>query len=127
MKWFIKCIKQYADFKGRARRKEYWMFALFYSIFSIAAMLIDAILWEELPIFETLFDLFIFIPYLAVCIRRLHDTGNSGWWVIIALIPIIGTIWLLVLVCSNSEPGTNEWGDNPKEQIVKQSITTEEI
>ena len=127
MEWFIKCIKQYADFKGRARRKEYWMFALFYSIFSIAAMLIDAILWEEIPIFEILFDLFIFIPYLAVCIRRLHDTGNSGWWVIISLIPIIGTIWFLVLVCSNSEPGTNEWGDNPKEQIVKQSITTEEI
>lgn len=115
MEWFIKCIKQYADFKGRARRKEYWMFTLFYSIFTIAAMLIDAILWEELPIFETLFGLFILIPSFAVEVRRLHDIGKSGWMLLIVLIPIVGAIWLLILFCKDSEPGSNNWGDNPKE------------
>lgn len=115
MEWFIKCIKQYADFKGRARRKEYWMFTLFDLIFTIAAMLIDAILWAELPIFETLFGLFILIPSLAVEVRRLHDIGKSGWMILIALIPIVGIIWLIVLLCKDSEPGSNNWGDNPKE------------
>ena len=115
MEWFIKCIKQYADFKGRARRKEYWMFTLFYSIFTIAAMLIDAILLEELPIFETLFGLFILIPSFAVEVRRLHDIGKSGWMMLIVLIPIVGAIWLIVLFCQDSEPGSNNWGDNPKE------------
>ncbi|MEE1142120.1 MAG: DUF805 domain-containing protein [Bacteroidales bacterium] len=115
MEWFIKCIKQYADFKGRARRKEFWMFTLFCTIFNIAAMLIDVILWAELPIFETLFSLFIFIPSLAVGIRRLHDIGKSGWMWLIAFIPIVGAIWLLILWCKDGEPGTNKWGDNPKE------------
>lgn len=115
MEWFIKCIKQYADFKGRARRKEFWMFELFCLIFSIAAMLIDAILWEELPILETLFDLFTLIPSLAVGVRRLHDIGKSGWMWLIAFIPIVGIIWLIVLFCKDSEPGSNKWGDNPKE------------
>lgn len=115
MEWFIKCIKQYADFKGRARRKEYWMFTLFCIIFNIVAMLIDVILLAGLPIFETLFSLFIFIPSLAVGVRRLHDIGKSGWMWLIAFIPLAGAIWLLILFCEDSEPGSNNWGDNPKE------------
>ncbi len=115
MEWFIKCIKQYADFKGRARRKEYWMFTLFNAIFGIVATILDLALFSGASIMSTLLGLFLLIPGLAVCIRRLHDIGNSGWWVLIALIPIIGAIWLLVLVCLDSEPGTNKWGDNPKE------------
>lgn len=115
MEWFIKCIKQYADFKGRARRKEYWMFYLFWLAFSFLAMLIDLMIFEGVPIFATLFSFFIFIPSLAVEVRRLHDVGASGWMLLVAFIPIVGIIWLIVLFCKAGEPGTNEWGDNPKE------------
>ena len=121
MKWFIKCIKQYADFKGRARRKEYWMFTLFYLLFLLPLALLMGIeigLEIEVPIFTILFVLFIFaiiVPTYAVTARRLHDTGRSGWWILINFIPYIGGIWLFVLTCLDSEPGTNKWGENPKE------------
>ncbi|MEE0889497.1 MAG: DUF805 domain-containing protein [Bacteroidales bacterium] len=121
MKWFIKCIKQYADFKGRARRKEYWMFTLFYLLFLLPLALLVGIeigLEIEVPIFTILFVLFIFaliVPTYAVTARRLHDTGRSGWWILINFIPYIGGIWLFVLTCLDSKPGTNKWGDNPKE------------
>ena len=121
MKWFIKCIKQYADFKGRARRKEYWMFTLFYLLFLLPLAVLVGIeigLEIEIPIFTILFVLFIFaliVPTYAVTARRLHDTGRSGWWILINFIPYIGGIWLFVLTCLDSEPGTNKWGDNPKE------------
>lgn len=121
MEWFIKCIKQYADFKGRARRKEYWMFTLFYLLFLLPLALLMGIeigLEIEVPIFTILFVLFIFaiiVPTYAVTARRLHDTGRSGWWILINFIPYIGGIWLFVLTCLDSEPGTNKWGENPKE------------
>jgi uncharacterized membrane protein YhaH (DUF805 family) len=121
MKWFIKCIKQYADFKGRARRKEYWMFTLFYLLFLLPLALLVGIeigLEIEVRIFTILFVLFIFaliVPTYAVTARRLHDTGRSGWWILINFIPYIGGIWLFVLTCLDSKPGTNKWGDNPKE------------
>lgn len=121
MKWFIKCIKQYADFKGRARRKKYWMFTLFYLLFLLPLALLVGIeigLEIEVPIFTILFVLFIFaliVPTYAVTARRLHDTGRSGWWILINFIPYIGGIWLFVLTCLDSKPGTNKWGDNPKE------------
>ena len=115
MKWFIKCIKQYADFKGRARRKEYWMFTLFNAIFSIVASLIDTAIFGGLPILATLLSLFVLIPGLAVCVRRLHDVGKSGWMLLVCLIPVVGAIWLFILMCTDSEIGTNKWGDNPKE------------
>lgn len=119
MKWFIKVLKQYVDFKGRARRKEYWMFVLFYSIFLIITSILDITLGIGFgdtgtgPI-TLLFYLAILIPGLAVTVRRLHDVGKSGWMMLIQLIPIIGTIWLLVLLVTNSNPGENKYGANPK-------------
>ena len=114
MEWFIKCIKQYADFKGRARRKEYWMFTLFYLLFLLPLAVLVGIeigLEIEIPIFTILFVLFIFaliVPTYAVTARRLHDTGRSGWWILINFIPYIGGIWLFVLTCLDSKPGTNK-------------------
>ncbi|MFN3568205.1 MAG: DUF805 domain-containing protein [Caldimicrobium sp.] len=55
------------------------------------------------------------LPYLAVTVRRLHDVGKSGWWILISLVPFIGLIWLLVLLCTDSQPGENKYGPNPKE------------
>lgn len=119
MDWYLKVLKQYANFKGRARRKEYWMFALFNFIFALAAMLLDnlfGITLGEIPYgpIYMLYGLAVFIPGLAVLVRRLHDAGKSGWWFLIALIPIIGSIWLLILLIKDSEAGSNKWGPNPK-------------
>lgn len=123
MNWYLKVLKQYADFSGRARQKEYWMFVLFNIIFVIVATILDNILGTtvgELPygIFYFLYVLAIFIPGLAVTVRRLHDVGKSGWMYLIVLIPIIGAIWLLVLVATDSNPGENQYGQNPKEVTV---------
>jgi uncharacterized membrane protein YhaH (DUF805 family) len=123
MNWYLKVLKQYADFSGRARRKEYWMFALFNVIFIASAMILDTVLGVtigELPygVFYFLYSLAVLIPGLAVYVRRLHDIGKSGWMILIAIIPIIGPIWLLVLTLTDSNHGENQYGPNPKEVTV---------
>ena len=112
MEWYLKVLKQYADFSGRARRKEYWMFYLFNIIFTIVASIIDGVL--GMPIFYLIYALAMLIPGLAVAVRRLHDVGKSGWMFLVVLIPLVGGIWLLVLMCTDSEAGDNKWGENPK-------------
>ena len=121
MNWYLKVLSQWSDFKGRARRKEYWMFVLFNAIFAIIAAILDNVLGltfiQEIPygyIF-IIYSLILIIPSLAVAVRRLHDISKSGWWYLIALIPFIGGIWLLVLFVIDSTPGENKWGLNPKE------------
>jgi uncharacterized membrane protein YhaH (DUF805 family) len=126
MNWFLKCLKQYADFRGRARRKEYWMFTLFCVIFYIVAMFLDNLLgitftmdtgYEEVDMgygwLYLLFTLFTLVPSLAVLCRRLHDIGKSGWWWLILLIPLAGMIWMLVLLCTDSKE-ENQYGSRPK-------------
>ncbi|MCD4772778.1 MAG: DUF805 domain-containing protein [Bacteroidales bacterium] len=120
MYWYLKVLKQYADFKGRARRNEYWMFVLINMIISVIAIILDNVLGIEIeitgygPIFG-LYLLAVIIPSIAVVVRRLHDTGKSGWMILIALIPLIGTIWLLILLFTASNPEENEYGTNPKD------------
>lgn len=119
MNWYLKCWNQYADFSGRARRKEYWIFSLINGViiiilYILQMVMIESTLWLIFPIVFFLYALAVFLPSLAVNIRRLHDIGKSGWWCLIYLIPIIGSIWLLVLMCLDSEPGENQWGENPK-------------
>jgi uncharacterized membrane protein YhaH (DUF805 family) len=123
MNWYLKVLKQYADFNGRARRKEYWMFALFNFIFTIVAIILDYALdltAGELPygVIYFLYTLAVFIPSLAVVVRRLHDVGKSGWMILIPLIPLIGSIWLFILLVTDSKPGENQYGQNPKEVTV---------
>ena len=77
--------------------------------------MIESTLWLIFPIIFFLYAVAVFLPGLAVNIRRWHDIGKSGWWYLIYLIPIIGAIWLTVLMCLDSEPGENQWGENPKE------------
>lgn len=123
MNWYLKVLKQYADFSGRARRSEYWYFVLFNMIFAIVAVVLDNILGTAIegvgygPIYG-LYVLALLVPGLAVAVRRLHDVGKSGWMFLIVLIPLIGAIWLLVLSFTDSQPGTNKWGPNPKEITV---------
>ena len=118
MEWYLKVLRQYADFNGRARRKEYWMFVLFNFVFAWVCMGLDVLLVEVAGLPYSLFYVGYLvvgiIPGLAVSVRRLHDVGKSGWILLIALIPIIGAIWLLVLDVTDSEPYTNAYGPSPK-------------
>ena len=117
MNWYLKVLKQYSDFSGRARRKEYWMFVLFNIIFGILAVILDNIVKEGFGdgTMYGFYSLATVIPAFAVTVRRLHDVGKSGWMVLISLIPLIGAIWLLVLMMTDSNPGVNQYGANPKE------------
>lgn len=123
MNWYLKVLKQYADFSGRARRKEYWMFVLFNMIFAMVAIVLDNLLGVAMegigygPLYG-LYLLAIIIPSIAVGVRRLHDIGKSGWMILISFIPLIGGIWLFVLFVTDGTPGENEYGANPKEITV---------
>lgn len=111
MEHFIQAIKQYALFTGRATRTEYWMFVLFYLIFYIVLAVIDAML--DSYILTTIYSLALLVPSVSVAARRLHDTGKSGWWQLIALIPLLGAIILIVFLAQDSHDD-NEYGLNPK-------------
>jgi len=119
MDWFLGALKKYAVFEGRARRREYWFYALFVVLISIGLNIVDRILGTYNAEYGTgilggLFSLAVLIPSLAVGARRLHDTGRSGWWLLIGLIPLIGAIVLIVFFVIDSQPGTNQYGPNPK-------------
>ncbi|MGI5456824.1 DUF805 domain-containing protein [Streptomyces sp. CA-249302] len=116
MSWFIEALKKYAVFSGRSRRKEYWNFALFVGIIYVVLMVL-ALATKTAALFALvgIFYLAILIPSLAVGVRRLHDTGRSGWWLLFGIVPIAGPITLLVFTVSDSQPGANEYGPNPKE------------
>ncbi|SEO47774.1 DUF805 domain-containing protein [Paenibacillus sp. OV219] len=114
MEWYTKVITNYVGFQGRARRKEYWMFILINIIISVILSILENLLGLS-NLLSKLYSLFIFLPSLAVTVRRLHDTDKSGWWVLIGLIPFVGFIVLLIFTCLDSDPGTNRYGENPKQ------------
>lgn len=112
MQWYLSVMKQYANFNGRARRTEYWMFFLFYIIIAVVAGVIDGILGTAGAL-AGLAALVHILPSLAVGARRLHDVGRSGWWLLLALTGI-GSLVLLFWAVSDSQPGSNAFGANPK-------------
>ncbi len=116
MNWYLKVVRDnYANFMGRARRQEYWMFAFINLIIVLILNTIDRVIFSpDMAILSSLYGLAILIPGIAVAVRRLHDTDRSGWWVLLALIPIIGVIILIVMMCIDSTPGPNRFGPNPK-------------
>jgi uncharacterized membrane protein YhaH (DUF805 family) len=121
--WYLDVLKKYAVFGGRSRRKEYWYFVLFTVLISIVLSIIDAVLGTPgaeggAGLLSGIYSLAVLIPSLAVSIRRLHDTGRSGWWILISLVPLIGTIVLLVFNVQDSQPGDNQFGPNPKTSRV---------
>lgn len=119
MDWFLTALKSYAVFSGRSRRSEYWYFALFYLILYAACAIADGLTGSfdrasGIGLFTGVLTLALLIPSLSVSVRRLHDTGRSGWWLLIALVPLVGAIVLLVFLAQDSEAGTNRFGANPK-------------
>ncbi len=118
----------YINFKGRARRKEYWMFTLVYVIILMGCTALDNMLGTVFMMdggalgeismgygwVYTICGLVHFLPALSLVVRRLHDVGKSGWFYLIILIPLIGIIWLLVLYCTEGQKQDNKWGPDPK-------------
>jgi uncharacterized membrane protein YhaH (DUF805 family) len=124
--WFLNVLKnKYADFEGRARRKEYWMFTLFHIIILasvlvlglISAFLISKVLGFLFLGVYLLINFGLLVPYLAALVRRLHDVGQSGWFVLVSFIPIVGPVIVLVFLCLDSQSGENQYGPNPKESV----------
>ena len=113
MNYWLGCFKKYAEFSGRARRKEYWMFILFNMLVAFGVNIVDAVLGME-GVLAAGYSLAALIPAWAVFTRRMHDIGKSGWWWLIGLVPIVGAIVLLVFMCKDSQPGDNAYGPNPK-------------
>lgn len=116
MHWYLDVIKNYVGFSGRATRTEYWMFVLVNFIVSLIAMLIDYVLGSWRIIYY-LYTLAIFLPSLAVLVRRLHDIGRTGWWMLIVLVPLLGWIVLIIYACTDSQDRENAYGPNPKESM----------
>lgn len=126
MRWYFQALKKYAVFSGRARRMEYWIFQLGNMLIATLLSVGEAAVRLSMGgmkvepgsapvlIVVNVFTLLIIIPTLAVTIRRLHDTGRSGWWILICFIPLIGALVLLVFMVLDSEPGPNRYGPNPK-------------
>ncbi|WP_284880589.1 DUF805 domain-containing protein [Acinetobacter variabilis] len=110
--WFVKCLKNYANFNGRARRKEFWFFYLALVVCNIFAMVLDSILETEV-IFYGIVTLATIIPFLAVSTRRLHDIGKSGWWYLISL-TIIGIILLIIWWAKEGDINNNQYGEISK-------------
>ena len=111
MEYFIDAFRKYADFSGRASRKQYWMFILIFMIIYLVLAVVDALL--GMFVLAAIFNLALLIPSLSIAARRLHDTGRTGWWQLIIFIPLIGVIVLLVFLVQDSH-GENDYGPNPK-------------
>jgi uncharacterized membrane protein YhaH (DUF805 family) len=119
MKYYIQALKKYAVFSGRARRSEYWFFALFNAIALIIAAILDNVVGTAFDgigygIFYLVYSLAVLVPALALCVRRLHDTDRSGYWIFLVLVPLVGPIVLLVFTLQDSQSGENQYGTNPK-------------
>ena len=122
MEYFKNCIlKHYIDFNGRASRREFWFYVLFQAIVIILASIVGGALDYVLgrsgvlsSAFTMIVVLGLIVPNLAVSIRRLHDIGKSGWFILISLVPVIGGIILIIFSLLDSQPGSNAYGPNPK-------------
>ena len=127
MNWYLKVVRDnYYNFSGRARRKEYWMFMLFHYLIVFTLVMVFALI-AEINATEYEYDSFSFgsvtiivyllvtlIPCIAVTVRRLHDTGKSGWLYLLNLIPYIGRFIILIFTCIEGDKNQNKWGGNPK-------------
>ena len=119
MNWYLEALKKYAVFSGRSQRKEYWYYSLFYAVLYIGLGIFDVMIGTfsastGAGFFSGIYGLVHFIPNISVSVRRLHDTNRSGWWLLIALVPLVGIIVLIFFLASDSTAGENNFGSNPK-------------
>ena len=137
MKWFIKCIKNYTLFKGRASRTEFWYFTLYWAIFYVIIIAVDRVLgfnvinlktlpfseyiplanlFEEVGLLTVIYRPLTILPSLAVISRRLHDINRSGWWCLMCVTPLI--VILIIFLCKKSDENENQFGAKPSNMFV---------
>lgn len=119
MDWYLQAWRNYSDFAGRARRSEYWYFLLGNLIVATVLTVVDFLLAGSLlgsatRLLDLLYSLAVLVPGIAVTIRRLHDTGRPGIWILIGLLPLVGAVVLLVFMLEDSQPGSNRYGASPR-------------
>ena len=122
-KWFLVCVmNKYSDFTGRARRKEFWMYTLASFLFSLTFLSLSIIastiavsLGMLFALLYVVISLALICPTLALSVRRLHDTGKSGWWLLTGLIPVVGALYLIYVFSQRGQPGPNPYGPDPKD------------
>jgi uncharacterized membrane protein YhaH (DUF805 family) len=116
MYWYFEVIGKCANFSGRSGRKEYWMFVLYYFIFGLAIIILDRFIMDltgrNFMVITLIYGITMLLPGIAVSIRRLHDIDKSGWMILILFIPLIGLIWLWILMMIKGNPGNNKFGPN---------------
>lgn len=115
MHWYLEVLRKYTLFTGRSRRSEYWYFMLFNVLVAVVLWFVDSVLRNIVGfgMFGMLYSLAVLLPGIAVSIRRLHDTDRSGWWLLLAFVPIVGLV-LIWFMAQDGEAGTNRYGQNPK-------------
>ena len=116
--YYVGPIKNYAVFSGRATRKEYWLFfflnLIIYCLLAISEGFFRGFYGTQVPVISFAYIIALLTPSLAVTARRIHDVGKSAWWLLVGLIPVLGAVWLAILLMSfGSESGENEYGPNP--------------
>ena len=137
MKWFIKCIKNYILFKGRASRTEFWYFILYWAIFYVIVIAVDRVLgfnvinlktlpfseyiplanlFEEVGLLTVIYWPLTILPSLAVISRRLHDINRSGWWCLMCVTPLV--VILIIFLCKKSDENENQFGAKPSNMFV---------
>lgn len=120
MEWYLRVIRNYIGFSGRARRKEFWMFILVNAFVTAVISILDKILgWnlgDDDGVLSIIYSLLIFLPSLAVQFRRLHDVERSAWWLLLMFIPVVGWVALIVFSCQSGTPGYNNFGPDPKQK-----------
>lgn len=128
MNWYAVVLRKYAEFNGRARRTEYWMFTLISMLISWTLSIVSFGFSSDsyydgdtILSLSSFYSLAVFIPSLAVAVRRLHDTNRSGWFLLLCLIPIVGWIILLVFLATEGQNSDNQYGKNPKESFYNAS------
>ena len=119
MQWLKAVVGKYATFGGRARRREYWRYIVYYVLAFLTLLLVDVLtdtfnMETQLGFLSGSFLLFMLIPSVAVAVRRLHDTERSGWWVLLAFLPLIGQLVLLFFFVQEGDEGSNAYGPDPK-------------
>ena len=114
MNWYLDVLKKYSVAEGRASRSEYWMFTLYSMTIALVLLALDFVLLDGLPVLQLIYLACVLVPTICVGVRRLHDTNRSGWWMLISFVPCVGGLVLLFFMTSDSTPGDNQFGSNPK-------------
>jgi len=118
VRWFLEPLKKYSQFSGRARRKEFWQFTLFSTGITFVLAFCEGMFGlstnTQVSVLAGIYSLAVLVPSIAVSVRRLHDTNRSGWWSMIGMIPLVGSIVLLVYMAADGTSGSNRFGPNPK-------------